>query len=182
MWMLHVTIPAREHWDEAKEEFIINKEQKLQLEHSLVSVAKWEAKWHKAFMSNTARTYEETIDYIRCMTITQNVDPDIYNFIPDEIIEEVNRYIADPMTATWFSEDKTSRRSSETITNELVYYWMISLNIPKECEKWHFNRLMTLIRVCNVKNQPPKRMSKRETASRYAALNRARRQQLNTRG
>lgn len=180
--MLHVTIPSREHWDEANQVFITNKEQKLQLEHSLVSISKWESKWHKAFMSSDNRTYEETIDYIRCMTITQNVDPDIYRFVTDDIVTQVNEYIANPMTATWFAEDKTGRRSSETITSELIYYWMISLNIPKECEKWHLNRLLTLVRVCNIKNQPPKRMSKRETASRYAALNKARRQQMNTRG
>ena len=180
--MLHVTIPSREHWDEVNQKFITNKEQKLQLEHSLVSISKWESKWHKAFMSNENRTHEETIDYIRCMTITQNVDPEIYKFVTDDIVSQVNEYIANPMTATWFSEDKTGRRSSETITSELIYYWMISLNIPKECEKWHLNRLLTLVRVCNIKNQPPKRMSKRETASRYASLNKARRQQLNTRG
>ena len=180
--MLHITIPSREYWDEVNQVFVNTKEQKLQLEHSLVSISKWEAKWHKAFMSHENRTYEETIDYIRCMTITQNVDPEIYKFIPNEIIEQVNEYIANPMTATWFSEDKTSRRSGETVTSELIYYWMISLNIPKECEKWHLNRLLTLVRVCNIKNQPPKRMSKRETASRYAALNKARRNSLNTRG
>lgn len=180
--MLHVTIPVREFWDEVKQEFVTSKEQKLQLEHSLVSVSKWESKWHKAFMTTDNRTFEETIDYIRCMTITQNVDPDVYNSVTDEIIKEVNEYIANPMTATWFTEDKTSRRSSETVTSELIYYWMISLNIPKECEKWHLNRLLTLVRVCNIKNQPPKRMSKRETASNYAALNRARRSKLNTRG
>lgn len=180
--MLYITIPAREYYDEVNNMFITNKEQKLQLEHSLVSVSKWESKWHKSFMSNDNRTYEETIDYIRCMTITQNVDPEIYKFVTDDIVEEVNKYIANPMTATWFSEDKTGRRSSETITSELIYYWMISLNIPKECEKWHLNRLLTLVRICNIKNQPPKRMSKRETSSRYAALNKARRQQLNTRG
>lgn len=180
--MLHVTIPAVEHWDEVNQVFITNKEQKLQLEHSLVSISKWESKWHKAFMSSENRTYEETIDYIRCMTITQNVDPEIYTFVTDDIITQVNEYIANPMTATWFNEDRSGRRSSETITSELIYYWMISLNIPKECEKWHLNRLLTLVRVCNIKNQPPKRMSKRETASRYAALNKARRQQYNTRG
>lgn len=180
--MLQIVIPSKEYWDEAKEEFVTNKEQRLQLEHSLVSVSKWEAKWHKAFLSHDNRTFEETIDYIRCMTITQNVDPGVYAFVTDEIIETVNKYISDSMTATWFSEEKTGRRSSETVTSELIYYWMISLNIPIKCEKWHLNRLLTLIRVCNIKNQPPKKMSKRETASRYAALNKARRNKYNTRG
>lgn len=180
--MLHITIPSREYWDESKQEFVTNKEQKLQLEHSLVSISKWEAKWHKAFMSTESRTFEETIDYIRCMTITQNVDPEVYSFITDEIINTVNEYIANPMTATWFSEEKTGSRSGETVTSELIYYWMIALNIPIKCEKWHLNRLLTLVRVCNIKNQPPKKMSKRETASRYAALNKARRNKYNTRG
>ena len=116
------------------------------------------------------------------MTITQNVDPDIYKHIKDEVIKQVNDYIADPMTATWFTEDKTHRRSSEAVTNELIYYWMTVHNIPIKCEKWHLNRLLTLIRICNVKSQPSRKMSGKETSRQYAALNKARRKRLNTRG
>ena len=183
--MLRITIPATELWDENKEEFITIKEQTLQLEHSLVSLSKWESKWCKPFLSKDIKTEEETLDYIRCMTITQNVDPDVYNFIPNNIREEIKEYIEAPMTATWFSDDKNSKGgkgNSEQITSELVYYWMIAQNIPFECEKWHLNRLLTLIKVCNVKNQPPKKMSKKALMSRNAALNAARRKQLNTKG
>lgn len=182
--MLYITIPGVEEWDEVNEQFIATKDQTLQLEHSLVSISKWESKWHKPFMSETqTRTTEETIDYIRCMTITQNVDSEIYNYITNEIIEQVNNYISDPMTATWFTDDKMpSRRNSEAVTSELIYYWMTSFNIPIKCEKWHLNRLMTLIRICNIKSQPPKKMSGRETSRQYAAMNKARRKRLNSRG
>lgn len=180
--MLHITIPAVEQWDENKQEFIVTKEQTLCLEHSLVSLSKWESKWGKPFLSKDAKTFEETVDYVRCMTITQNVDPNVYNFMTNGNIEEVNKYIGAPMTATWFAEDRGGKSSRETITSELIYYWMISLNIPFECQKWHLNRLLTLIRVCNVKNQPPKKMSQRDVMSRNAALNAARRKQLNSRG
>lgn len=181
--MLQITIPATEQWDEAKQEFINTKEQKLQLEHSLVSLSKWESKWCKPFLGKDEKTDEETIDYIRCMTITQNVDPSVYDFIPNDVREQITKYINAPMTATWFSkEQKGGKGSSEQITSELVYYWMISLNIPFECQKWHLNRLLTLIRVCNVKNQPPKKMSKKSLMSRNAALNAARRKQFNTKG
>ena len=180
--MLKITIPAVEQFDEVNQEFITSKEQTLQLEHSLVSLSKWESKWNKPFLGKNAKTQEETIDYIRCMTITQNVDPNVYNFLTNQNIAEVNNYIEAPMTATWFAEDKNSKGGKEQITSELIYYWMISLNIPFECQKWHISRLLTLIRVCNVKNAPPKRRSKRDIASQYAALNAARRKQLNTRG
>ena len=185
--MLQITIPAaiREDFDEEKNEFIytpITKEQTLQLEHSLVSLSKWESKWCKAFLSKTPKTDEETLDYIRCMTLTQHVNPDIYNYLSRENIEAINRYIESPMTATYFSEDKNSKGSREVVTSELIYYWMIALNIPFECQKWHLNRLLTLIRVCNVKNAPPKKMSKRDIMSRNAQLNAARRKQLNTKG
>lgn len=183
--MLRITIPATELWDENKEEFITIKEQTLQLEHSLVSLSKWESKWCKPFLSKDIKTEEETLDYIRCMTITQNVDPNVYNFIPNNIREEIKEYIEAPMTATWFNDDKNGKGgkgNSEQITSELVYYWMIAQNIPFECEKWHLNRLLTLIKVCNVKNQPPKKMSKKALMSRNAALNAARRKQLNTKG
>lgn len=151
--MLQITIPSRDDlWDESKGEFVTSKEQKLVLEHSLVSLSKWESKWCKPFLSKQEKTTEETIDYIRCMTLTQNVDPEVYNFLTDDNIRDVNAYIEAPMTATWFSNSNTGKQNREQITAELVYYWMIALNIPFECQKWHLNRLLTLIRVCEVKN------------------------------
>lgn len=180
--MLTVTIPAIEGFDEEKQEFVtLAKEQTLQLEHSLVSLSKWESKWQKAFLTKNEKTSEETIDYIKCMTITQNVNPNVYSRLTASNIEEIHKYIEAPMTATTFNEhnQKTSR---EIITSELIYYWMISLNIPMECQKWHLNRLLTLIRVCNVKNTPPKKMSKKQIMSNNAALNAARKKQLNTSG
>ena len=180
--MLQIVIPGQELWDEQKQEFINTKEQVLQLEHSLISLSKWEAKWCKVFLSKQEKTQEETIDYIKCMTITPNVDPEVYNHLTRENIKEIEDYIAAPMTATYFSLDNAGKSSREQVTSELIYYWMIALNIPFECQKWHLNRLLTLIKVCNIKNQPPKKMSKREIMSRNAALNAARRQQLNTKG
>ncbi len=180
--MLQIVIPGQELWDEQKQEFINTKEQVLQLEHSLISLSKWEAKWCKVFLSKQEKTQEETIDYIKCMTITPNVDPEVYNHLTRENIKEIEDYIAAPMTATYFSSDNAGKSSREQVTSELIYYWMIALNIPFECQKWHLNRLLTLIKVCNIKNQPPKKMSKREIMSRNAALNAARRQQLNTKG
>ena len=171
-----------EAWDENKEEFVqTSHEQVLQLEHSLVSISKWEAKWCKPFLTKEDKTYEETLDYIKCMTITQNVKDETYEHLSKSNIDEINNYIAESRTATTFSDTKVGT-SRETITSELIYYWMIALNIPMECQKWHINRLLTLIRVCNVKNTPPKKMNKREIASRYASLNAARRKQFNSRG
>jgi hypothetical protein len=180
--MLRITIPAIEQWDEQKLEFIQTKGQTLQLEHSLVSLSKWESKWNKPFLSKGNKTREETLDYIKCMTITQNVDSDIYDGLTSEHIEQINSYIEAPMTATTFTESKTSKNNQEVITAELIYYWMIALNIPFECQKWHLNRLLTLIRVCNIKNSPPKKMGKRATVNHYAQLNAARRKQYNSRG
>ena len=116
------------------------------------------------------------------MTITQNVNPDVYMCLTNDNFEQIQKYIDAPMTATFFSDNKNSKPNKEIVTSELIYYWMIALNVPFECQKWHINRLLTLIKVCNIKNQPPKKMSRREIMSRNAALNQARRQQLNTRG
>jgi hypothetical protein len=179
--MLKITIPNTEMWDEKEEMFVNVKEQTLQLEHSLVSVSKWEAKWKKPFLSKTQKTIEETIDYIRCMTLTQNVDPITYKGLTDRNFLDVKEYIDDPMSATTFSND-TSPKNHEVITSEIIYYQMIALNIPFECQKWHLNRLLSLIRVCNIKNRPPKKMSRNQIMSRNAALNAERRKLLNTRG
>lgn len=180
--MLELKIEAIEFYDEYKEEFVNIKEQTLRLEHSLVSLQKWESKWCKPFLTKEQRTREESIDYIKCMTLTQNVDPLVYEFMTQDHMSKVNDYIAAPMTATTFSDIHNKPGGSEQITAELVYYWMIALNIPFECKKWHLNQLLTLVKVCNIKNQPPKKMSKRDIMSRNAALNAARRKQLNTKG
>ena len=178
--MLRITIPETELWD--GKEFIPVKEQTLHLEHSLISLSKWESKWCKPFLTNIEKTNEETIDYIKCMTLTQNVDPNVYRCLTNENVMQINNYIYAPMTATTFSDDKNGKKNREIVTAELIYYWMIALNIPFECQKWHLNRLLTLVRVCNVKNTPPKKMSKRALMNRNAALNEARRQQMNSKG
>lgn len=181
--MLHITIPAGEEYDPIENLFIPVKEQSLTLEHSLVSISKWESKWNKPFLSKTPKTYAETIDYIRCMTLTQNVDPSVYYRLTNENIEEINKYIDAPMTATTFGkEQESNKHSREIITAEIIYYWMVALQIPFECQKWHFNRLMTLIRVCNIKNSPPKKMSKRDLMKRNHSLNAARRSALKSNG
>lgn len=180
--MLQITIPSTELWDEENQEFITTREYVLQLEHSLVSISKWESKWNKVFLSKEEKTYEETIDYIKCMTITQNIPDEAYRYITKANVDQIDKYITAPMTATWFAKENPTGGSREKITSELIYYWMIALNIPFECQKWHLNRLLTLIRVCNVKNTPPKKMSKRSLMQRNAALNAARRQQYNTTG
>lgn len=187
--MLQIVIPAREAdelWDEEKEIYIpipALKEQVLQLEHSLVSLSKWESKWCKPFFDKQEKSYEEIIDYIKCMTLNKNVDPYVYYRLTDENFAQINDYIESPMTATTFSNmNKGAKGRREIITSELIYYWMIALNIPFECQKWHINRLITLIEVCEIKNTPPKKMSKQATASHYAALNAARKKKYNTKG
>lgn len=181
--MLTIKVPiSPEGWDDEKQEFVEPKIQTLQMEHSLVSLSKWESKWKTPFYSKKEMTAEETLDYIKCMTLTKNVTPDVYNHLTRENIKEVMDYIGDPMTATTFGREVNNNSNREIITSELIYYWMIASNIPFECQKWHLNRLITLIRVCSIKNTPPKKQSKRDILNRNAALNAARRQQLNTKG
>lgn len=174
--MLSIKIPDSEFFDNETQTFIPIKGREIVLEHSLVSLAKWEARWNVPFLSNKhEKTQEMAIDYVRCMTISQNVDPLLYYMISKEQIEEIRKYIDAPMTATWFSEDKKSAPNREIITAEIIYYWMIAQNIPVEFQKWHLNRLITLIRVCSIKNTPPKKMSSKDWASQRRALNAARR-------
>lgn len=180
--MLKIVIPATEFYDMKRGEFIQIKEQALQLEHSLVSISKWEAIWKKPFLSNTDKTMEETISYIECMTTTQNVDPNVYLAINRDILKNVSEYIDDPMTATTFSNDNRMHHNREIITSELIYYWMIYHGIPFECRKWHLNRLLTLINICSLKEQPAQKMPMSELMARNKSLNAARRKKYGTRG
>lgn len=178
--MLQITVPGQELFDEKTNSFYVTKTHVLQLEHSLISVSKWEARWKKPFLGSDKKTSEEIRDYIRCMTLNKDVDPFVYSCLTYENEKAISDYINDPMTATTFRED--GKRSREIITSELIYYWMIALNIPESYQKWHLNRLMTLIRVCNIKNTPPKKMSQRDIMAQNRALNQARRSAGHTRG
>lgn len=181
--MLRLEIPLNpEGWDEVKQEFVLPKVQVLELEHSLVTIHKWESKWKKAFLSEKAKTPEETIDYIKCMTQTPNVDPDVYNHLTSKHVDQVNDYITDSMTATYLPKEKSGKKSHDVTTSELIYYWMIALQIPSEYQHWHLNQLLALIQVCNMKNSPKKKKSNRELIKEYAAINAARRQELNSKG
>lgn len=181
--MLEIIVPGVEEcWDERTQEFVSTKEQTLKLEHSLVSLSKWESKWHKPFIGKNDLTTEETISYIQCMTVTPNVDPSVYYRLSDQNVSDILVYINDPMTATTINNRGNTGSSREQVTSELIYYWMIALNIPVEFEKWHLNRLLTLIRVCEIKSTPPKKMSKGEIMKRNAQLNAERRRRLNSKG
>lgn len=181
--MLQIRIPGQESWNEKAEEFVSGPETIISLEHSLISISKWESKWHKPFMVVENLKGEELMDYIKCMTITPNVKDEIYNRLTKKNIDDILNYIGDPMTATTINErGMGGHRSREIITSELIYYWMVALQIPFECQKWHINRLMMLIRICSIKNQPDKKMSKHSTMQQNAALNAARRQKLHSRG
>ncbi len=181
--MLTITIPDQELYNEATEEFVNVKGRELRLEHSLVSLSKWESKLHKPFLTKEDKSRTESIEYIKCMTITQNVDVDFYKSIPNAVINEVSAYIENPMTATSFTEQEEKRTiNREVITAEIIYYWMVALQIPMECQKWHLNRLLTLINVCNIKNQPKKKMTRGQIHARNAALNAARRERFKSAG
>lgn len=185
--MLEIRVDGQELYDEKNNTFIKTPPTILQLEHSLISISKWEAKWHKPFIqSSDNMNRDEIIYYIKCMTISPgNVKDEVYLTLSQDNINSIIVYIKDPMTATWFKEEKQKSRSREIITSELIYYWMIALQIPFECQKWHLNRLLTLIRVCNAKNEESSnkpKMGTRELMSRNAALNAQRRAKLHTKG
>lgn len=180
--MLEITLPAIQAWDETKEEFLYLDELTLKLEHSLVSVSKWESKWNKPFLAKNDKTEEELLDYIRCMTLNTNVQPEDYSRLTARHIDQIEKYIKAPMTATTFRKEEGGSVNREIVTNELIYWWMITLNIPMKCEHWHLNRLLTLVRVCNIKNTPPKKTNKRDLANRYAEINKARRAKYGSKG
>lgn len=180
--MLQVIIPEIELFDDDKQEFIKSKGGTLQLEHSLLSLSKWESKWNKPFLSKDDKSNEELLDYIKCMTINQNISLEIYDNIPTKVFNEITTYITSQMTATTFNEQNHIKKSREKVTAEIIYYWMIAQNIPLECQKWHLNRLLTLIRVCSIKNNPSKKMSRKEILAQQRGLNASRREKFNTKG
>ena len=180
--MLTIVIPSVEHYDDVKNEFLFTKAQTIQLEHSLVSISKWEMKWGIPFLSKNEKNVEQATDYIRCMIITQNVEDSVLNNLTADMTATIREYIEAPMSATILPVDTKKSGVKETITSELIYYWMVSLTIPFECQKWHLNRLLKLINICNIKNAPPKKMGKKELLSRNSSLNAQRKEALLSKG
>lgn len=183
--MLQITIPETEFYDEAQNEFVTVRRQELQLEHSLISVSKWESKWHESFLTRKdPMTLEQSIDYVRCMTLNKNVDPRCYATLSAKEMQRIDEYVNNPMTATTFNERDGGKKKGgrQVITSEIIYYWMTALQIPFECEKWHLNRLLTLIHVCDLKQQPSKKMSKAAAMNQQRSLNAARRSRMHSKG
>lgn len=183
--MLKLSIPGREWYDEAREEFMSVEPIILLLEHSLLSLSKWESKWKIPFLENDPpKTKEQSIDYIRCMTINKNVDQLVYYNIPPSMMKQIDAYINDRQTATIVNRRKQPARVpvKEPVTSDLIYYWMVSYSIPFEAQKWHLSRLLALIDVCAFKNEAPSKMSKNEILKRNAKLNKARCAARGTRG
>ena len=181
--MLKIVIPGREYFNEEKFEFENTKPQEVTLEHSLISISKWESKWHKPFLDEKReKTDQEFIDYVRCMSLS-NLSDEVFESISERNKADILMYINDSMTATWFAEDKMPPPSNKIITSEVIYSWMIQNEIPFDpCQKWHLNRLLTLIRVCSLENMPAKKMSPMNILSQNASLNKMRRAALHTKG
>lgn len=182
--MLQLAIPEQEFYDDEKEMFFRLKPQRLQLEHSLLSLSRWESKWKKSFIDQDNLTPEEFLDYVRCMSINRNVEEYVFSSLTAENLKTIKAYIKDSMTATTFRSFQSTqqKRKKRIVTSERIYFWMVTYQIPFECEKWHLNRLLTLIRICQIENNPGKKMSKKEILAQNHALNEERRRMYGTRG
>ena len=188
--MLEINVPANTLWNAEKEEFVNVKAAKLQLEHSLISLSKWEAKYERPFLKvyekdkNGPNTMEELLDYIKFMTLTNNVDPNVYLCLTNENLKDIQDYIGKKMTATTFTDnDPNKTKNGDIMTSEVIYYYMAAAQIPFSCEKWHLNRLLTLLHVASIKSNPDsKKMPKRDVSAYYAKLNRERRAKFHSKG
>lgn len=183
--MLLIKAEPVDAWDERKNEFVVQGSKvEFEIEHSLVSLSKWESRWEKPFLAETTKTDEETWSYIEDMCLTPGIDPEVFKVLGDENYAKITEYIAAKMTATWFSDNPKSKTSSEVVTAEVIYYWLVALQIPFETEHWHLNRLLTLVRVCNAKNAPQeakKKVTTQDLANRRQ-LNQQRKAQNKTTG
>lgn len=180
--MFQLTIGGTEYYDEKENRFVTTKPKMVKLEHSLRSLAKWESKWKKSFLSSKKMTREESLDYIWCMEVTGQVEREVFDLLLPAQIDQIDKYIADPMTATTINRRKNGPTSRKIITAEIIYFWMFQNGIPMECDKWHLNRLLMLIEVCSAEGGPKQKMSMKDQMAQQRAINESRKKKFNTRG
>ncbi len=180
--MLRIIIKGEELFNETDNTFSSTEDVVFDLEHSLISLSKWESKYEKPFLSSEKKTSEEILEYIKTMVITPDPDLDVLYRCDKENLDEVQRYIDSKQSATTFGAMPERRGPGETITSELIYYWIVFFNIPFDCQYWHLNRLFSLIKICNIKSSKPKKLSRNEMAQRNRELNAKRKAELGTRG
>lgn len=180
--MLRIQIPLSESFDESTSRFIVSESIEFDIEHSLVSLSKWESKYERAFLSEQPKTIEETLDYVRMMTLTPEVPPEAYGLLNGDNVKDINEYLNAKMTASFVAEDRSSPSRPETVTSELIYYWMSSLQIPFDRELWHLNKLLMLVKVISLKNQAPKKSSRADLARKHREMNAQRKAELGTSG
>lgn len=180
--MLSITVPGHELFNDETEEFVTEGDVRLELEHSLASLSKWESLWEKPFLGGVEKSTEEATSYIKCMCLTPDIPPEVFLRLSQQNLQEINDYINAKMTATWFKEVAKSRNAPEIITAELIYYWMIALQIPFETQYWHLERLFTLIKVVNLKNAPVKKTPRADLAAQRRELNAKRKAEYGTKG
>lgn len=180
--MLTLIIDGDENYNEETSTFETFDDVVVDLEHSLLSLSKWESKYQKPFLSSDTKSSEEIFGYLQAMVITPNLDPSVLFKCSSANIVTIQEYIDSSQSATTFGSMPERGGPGEVITSELIYYWMVAFTIPFECEHWHLNRLFSLVRICNIKNEDPKTMSRNDVAQRNQELNAARRKELNTTG
>ena len=181
--MLTISLINQDFFDAETSEFIEYPDMEIQLEHSLISMSKWESLFEKPFLAPGQRSRDEVLSYIGCMILTPGIDSSVVNRLGNNELSLIDAYISSKQSATTFGDLPARNKSSgETITSELIYYWMVAFNIPFECQTWHLNRLFSLIRILNLKQEKPKKMSRAEISARNAELNAKRRAALGTSG
>ena len=178
---LQLYVNGTELFDSERRMFIQVKPQKLVLEHSLISISKWEAKHHKMYLETKDKTGLELLDYIKCMTINGDVPDVVYYALSEQNFNDILTYMEDPMTASSVY-NPPRKNHQERVSSELIYYWMIQYGIPFECEKWHINRLLMLINICSRKSSTLSKADKQAMDQRRAAINAERKAKLHTKG
>ena len=180
--MLTIIIEGDELFNDETQTFESIGDIVVDLEHSLLSLSKWESIHKKPFLGPGEKTPEEIFDYLKAMVVTPNLDPDVLHHCSQRNLNRIKEYINSSESATTFGSMPERRGPGEIITSELIYYWMVAFNIPFECERWHLNRLFALVKICNIKNSKPKKMSRHEMAQRNRELNAKRKAELGTTG
>lgn len=180
--MITIHFEEMEYYDEQLNRFYTLPPKVVNFEYSLAAVAEWEAIW-KIPLLNTELGVDS--DMFLSLAMCMSDDRELLEYYLDDTEKaELHKYLSDSQTATTINSSQNGNTTGrgKVYTAEEIYALMFMNGIPIEWESRNLNRLLVILRIISIYQNPPKKMSQQDVMKQNARLNRERKNKYKTKG